>query len=170
MASPARSFWLVLSTARSSSDSAATLRRLSIECALAQEAVARGRKRWGEHFPCDPQFFAGLPGADAEADTRWELTSPWADPEFAAARTELFLSALALHKALVAAQARRIRGNLNVLVDDGIDGRVESITEQRIVVTGDWSASAGLILRPDAEVVVLTRAEYEHLAYGVDGD
>jgi hypothetical protein len=104
-------------TVRARAEAAATLRRLSIECALAQEAVARGRKRWGGHFPCDPAFFAAFPGADPEADARRELTSPWADPEFAAARTELLLSALALHKALIAAQARRIRGNLNVLID-----------------------------------------------------
>jgi len=107
----------IAAAVRARAEAQATLRSLSVECAMAQEAVARGRKQWREHFPCDPEFFAGLPGADAEADTRRELTSPWADPEFAAARTELFLSALALHKALIATQARRIKGNLNVLVD-----------------------------------------------------
>jgi hypothetical protein len=39
------------------------------------------------------------------------------DAEFAAARTELFLAALALHKALITAQAPRVSGNLNALVD-----------------------------------------------------
>ena len=96
-------------------DAAATLRRLTAECAAAQEAIARGHQRWGEHFPSGPEFF-GAP-ADGDADARRELTSPWADPEFAAARTELFLAALALHKAFIIAQARRIRGNLSVLVD-----------------------------------------------------
>jgi hypothetical protein len=96
-------------------DAAATLRRLTAECAAAQEAIARGRQRWGEHFPSGPEFFCAPP--DGDADARRELASPWADPEFAAARTELFLAALALHKALVIAQARRIRGNLNALVD-----------------------------------------------------
>ena len=100
---------------RARADAAATLRRLTAECAAAQEAIARGHQRWGEHFPSGPEFF-GAP-ADGDADARRELTAPWADPEFAAARTELFLAALALHKALIIAQARRIRGNLNALVD-----------------------------------------------------
>ncbi|MGH3209278.1 MAG: DEAD/DEAH box helicase, partial [Trebonia sp.] len=96
-------------------EAAATLRRLTGECAAAQEAIERGRQRWGEHFPAGPEFFCGP--ADGDADARRELASPWGDPEFAAARTELFLAALALHKALIIAQAHRIRGNLNALVD-----------------------------------------------------
>jgi hypothetical protein len=60
-------------------ESAGTLRRLTAECAAAQEVIARG------------------------------------DAEFAAARTELFLAALALHKALITAQAPRFSGNLNAL-------------------------------------------------------
>ena len=83
--------------------------------------IARGRQRWGEHFPEGPEFPARRRGeptrARGPAEARRELTAPWADPEFAAARTELFLAALALHKALVTAQARRVRGNLNALVD-----------------------------------------------------
>ena len=105
---------------RARAQSAAALRRLTAECAAAQAMIARGRQRWGEHFPEGP----GFPGAaerasdaGAAAEARRELTAPWADPEFAAARTELFLAALALHKALVTAQARRVRGNLNALVD-----------------------------------------------------
>ena len=104
---------------RTRAESAAALRRLTAECAAAQEVIARGRQRWGEHFPEGPGF-PGAGHADAAAGTaeaRRELTAPWADPEFAAARTELFLAALALHKALITAQARRVRGNLNALVD-----------------------------------------------------
>ena len=100
---------------RARAEAAATLRRLTLECAAAQEAIARGSQRWDEHFPLDPQFPGGP--ADGDAGAGRELTSPWADPEFAAARTELFLAALALHKALIIAQAHRVRGNLNALVD-----------------------------------------------------
>jgi hypothetical protein len=99
------------------SEAAATLRRLTAECAAAQEAIARGRQRWNEHFPSGPEFFGAPADGDAAAEARRELTAPWADPEFAAARAELFLAALALHKALITAQARRIRGNLSALVD-----------------------------------------------------
>jgi hypothetical protein len=109
---------------RTRAEAAATLRRLTAECAAAQEAIERGTQRWGEHFPSGPEF----PGAPAHGDAtdeargetaeaRRELAAPWADPEFAAARTELFLAALALHKALITAQARRVRRNLNALVD-----------------------------------------------------
>ncbi|HEY1665092.1 MAG TPA: ATP-binding protein [Trebonia sp.] len=101
---------------RARAEAAATLRRLTVQCAAAQEAIARGRERWDEHFPSDPEF-SEFSGGPADAGACRELTSPWADPEFAAARTELFLAALALHKALITAQAQRIRGNLNVLVD-----------------------------------------------------
>ena len=101
---------------RARAEAAAMLRQLTAECAAAQETIARGRERWAEHFPSDPEF-AEISGGPADAGACRELTSPWADPEFAAARTELFLAALALHKALIAAQAQRIRGNLNALVD-----------------------------------------------------
>jgi len=100
---------------RARAQAAAALRRLTAECAAAQEAIARGRQRWGKHFPEGPEFSSAQTDADAAA--RRELAAPWADPQFTAARTELFLAALALHKALVTAQARRFRGNLSVLVD-----------------------------------------------------
>jgi hypothetical protein len=102
-------------TVRARAEAVAALRRLTAECAAAQEAIARARERWGEHFPDGPGFSAAPSEAGAVADR--ELAAPWADEEFAAARTELFLAALALHKALIAAQARRIRRNLNALVD-----------------------------------------------------
>lgn len=102
---------------RARAQAAGALHRLTAECAAAQETIARGRQQWGEHFPEGPEFPGGQTGADAAAAARRELAAPWADPEFTAARTELFLAALALHKALVTAQARRVRGNLSVLVD-----------------------------------------------------
>jgi hypothetical protein len=46
-----------------------------------------------------------------------EKSAPWADEEFAAARTTLFLAALALHKAFIRAEAATIRRNLSPLMD-----------------------------------------------------
>jgi hypothetical protein len=46
-----------------------------------------------------------------------EKSSPWADEEFTAARTELFLAALGLHKAFLTATAPTVRGNLHALMD-----------------------------------------------------
>jgi hypothetical protein len=103
-------------TVRERAEAAAALRRLTVECAAAQEAIARGRERWGEHFPSGPELFADPPEAGRDAGALRGLTTPWADEEFAAARAELFSAALALHKALIAVQARRVRKNLNALV------------------------------------------------------
>jgi hypothetical protein len=94
---------------------AAALRRLSAECAVAREAASQGRRRWGDHFPSGPEFSAG-PAGSQDSEPR-NLSAPWADEEFAAARTELFLAALALHKAVIVAQSRRVRRNLSALAD-----------------------------------------------------
>jgi hypothetical protein len=53
--------------------------------------------------------------------------------------------------------------SLDVELDDGVDGQVESIAGGRVVVVGGWSDGAGLTLRPDCPVVVLTRATYNEL-------
>ncbi|MEU1286134.1 AAA domain-containing protein [Kitasatospora sp. NPDC005856] len=51
------------------------------------------------------------------ADHAQELGAPWADEAWSTARSDLFLRALDLHRALVANTAKRIRGNLQVLVE-----------------------------------------------------
>jgi hypothetical protein len=72
------------------------------------------------------QFAAAVHARAESAGTLRRLTAECAaaqeviargDAESAAARTELFLAALALHKALITAQAPRVSGNLNALVD-----------------------------------------------------
>lgn len=63
---------------------------------------------------------------------------------------------------MTAPQAPRYAA-LDVRLDDGVDGRVESVTADRVTVVGAWSTEAELILRPNSPVVVLTRAEYERL-------
>ncbi|MGW7442996.1 AAA domain-containing protein [Kitasatospora sp. NPDC054795] len=50
-------------------------------------------------------------------DHAQELGAPWADEAWSTARSDLFLRALDLHRALVANTAKRIRGNLQVLVE-----------------------------------------------------
>jgi hypothetical protein len=55
--------------------------------------------------------------AEPERIQRREKSAPRADAEFTAARTELFLAALTLHKALILAEADTFRQNLFVLMD-----------------------------------------------------
>ncbi|MFE4516120.1 AAA domain-containing protein [Kitasatospora sp. NPDC056783] len=50
-------------------------------------------------------------------DHAQELGAPWSDEAWSTARSDLFLRALDLHRALVANTAQRIRGNLQVLVE-----------------------------------------------------
>ncbi|MFE4258847.1 AAA domain-containing protein [Streptomyces sp. NPDC056883] len=50
-----------------------------------------------------------------EADQ--ELGSPWSDDVWSTARSDLFLRALDLHRAFVAGTAKRVRGNLQVLME-----------------------------------------------------
>ncbi|MDI2127053.1 DEAD/DEAH box helicase [Yinghuangia seranimata] len=68
----------------------------------------QARRRWPEHVP--PDEWAVLPESERE------LLAPWSDPEWAAARTRVFLAALDLHQCFVAANAATIRRNLNVLM------------------------------------------------------
>ncbi|WP_224283086.1 DEAD/DEAH box helicase, partial [Streptomyces sp. LS1784] len=50
-------------------------------------------------------------------DPEQELGAPWSDEAWSTARSDLFLRALDLHRALVANTTKRIRGNLQVLVE-----------------------------------------------------
>jgi len=88
--------------------------RLAPELGPTAEAVAAARARWGDHVPDGP--------AQAETEDpaliEWRETSePWADEEFAAARAEVFLSALELHKALITARVDVVEANLAALMD-----------------------------------------------------
>ncbi|MFE4632311.1 DEAD/DEAH box helicase [Streptomyces sp. NPDC056773] len=46
-----------------------------------------------------------------------ELGSPWSDEAWSTARSDLFLRALDLHRAFVAGAAKKVRGNLQVLIE-----------------------------------------------------
>jgi superfamily I DNA and/or RNA helicase len=87
---------------------------LDQEIQALNEQIDSAVRRWPGHVPTGPEY----------AETRLreliekrELSAPWADEEFTAARTELFLSALRLHQAFIRLESRTIRGNLSALMD-----------------------------------------------------
>ncbi|MFG2548891.1 DEAD/DEAH box helicase [Streptomyces sp. NPDC048581] len=85
------------------------LDRLRLARAAAAEArrlVEQARADWGEHVPGDWEQLD---------DTRRELSAPWSDEEFCAARTRVFLAALNLHRAFIVANTRTLRRNLLLL-------------------------------------------------------
>jgi hypothetical protein len=88
--------------------------RWDSQAAESQRAVDDARRRWGDHVPAGPEY---AETRRRDLIERRELSSPWTDEEFSRARTELFLAALALHKALILAEAPRIRANLSALMD-----------------------------------------------------
>ena len=90
------------------------LTRLGEEIDTLHNQIEEARRRWGPHLPAGPEFSAT---DKAELVERRERSSPWADEEFSSARTELFVAALRLHKAFVAAEAPTVRKNLSALMD-----------------------------------------------------
>ncbi|MFE9842035.1 DEAD/DEAH box helicase [Streptomyces goshikiensis] len=62
-------------------------------------------------LPSLPLGWAHLGEADQE------LGSPWSDEAWSTARSDLFLRALDLHRAFVAGTAKKVRGNLQVLME-----------------------------------------------------
>lgn len=79
-------------------------------CRNVEDAVGR----WDSHVPTGAGF---TETRDRELIGQREKSAPWADEAFARARTELFLAALALHKALVLGAAHEFRANLSALID-----------------------------------------------------
>ncbi|WP_460404249.1 DEAD/DEAH box helicase [Actinophytocola sediminis] len=55
-------------------------------------------------------------GEHREDDEKLQLSAPWADEEFTAARNQVFLASLRLHKAFLLNAERMIRGNLAVII------------------------------------------------------
>jgi len=88
--------------------------RLTHELEELRRQVRAARLRWGDHVPDGPEYAETI---EQEQIQRREKSAPWADAEFTAARTELFLAALALHKALILAEATTFRRNLSALMD-----------------------------------------------------
>jgi hypothetical protein len=106
---------------RKSAHARSEIVRLNAEAEAARQQIASAGDRWGQ-LPDGPEY------AEISQDEligERELSAPWADAEFTAARTELFIAALRLHKAFITAQATVIRRNLSALTDilDGGRGR-----------------------------------------------
>ncbi|HEY8981474.1 MAG TPA: hypothetical protein VIU15_18035 [Streptomyces sp.] len=114
------------------------LRRAREAASEARRRVARARAAWGAHVPenhpTEPESHPSeghlttleshpaVPTPKGHPDlTARELSSPWADEEFRAARTRVFLAALTLHRAFAAANARTLRLNLRPL-DEVLSG------------------------------------------------
>ncbi len=79
-----------------------------------EESVRSARALWGARVP-DPADFD--PDAERETVERRELSAPWADEEFAAARTRLFLEALRLHRAFLSAAGDVMLKNLQAAME-----------------------------------------------------
>jgi len=104
-----------LAAARRDEGNARSIRdRLTHELEELRRQVRAARLRWGDHVPDGPEYAEIV---EPERIQRREKSAPWADAEFTAARTELFLAALALHKALILAEAPTFRQNLSALTD-----------------------------------------------------
>jgi hypothetical protein len=85
----------------------------------AERIVAGARSRWGERVPDGPEY---AETEQPELIERRELSAPWADDEFSQARTRLFLTALALHKAFLLNAGPRLSRNLSAMMNI-LDGK-----------------------------------------------
>jgi hypothetical protein len=92
----------------------AAVAALASDMARLQEPITRARQRWGDQVPDGP---SQAETDDAALIEQREKSPAWADEEYTAARTELFLAALTLHKALIAAEAETFERNLGALMD-----------------------------------------------------
>ncbi|MFI2184267.1 DEAD/DEAH box helicase [Streptomyces sioyaensis] len=102
-------------------------RQVALASEAGQQVTHRRRQREAERLRLTEAYErwgASLPGEEWQArpDDRGameerELSAPWMDPEFAAARSELFLAALNLHRALLATSPDLMRKNLQAVMD-----------------------------------------------------
>lgn len=79
------------------------------ESAAEREKLVESKIQFGEFLP--------VPSAWQNEEESRELSSPWSDPVWNDARTKVFLEALRLHKAFIAANADRIRKSLHGAMD-----------------------------------------------------
>ncbi|WEB40617.1 AAA domain-containing protein [Streptomyces yunnanensis] len=79
-----------------------------------QRRLAAAKGRWGDCVP-GAEWRAALD--DRQAMETREQSAPWMDAAFAEARSELFLAALDLHRALLATAPERMRKNLQAVME-----------------------------------------------------
>lgn len=96
----------------------------------AQEKLYAAKSKLGPHFP--------IPNDWVKDEKARELSSPWADPEWNAARAKVFLEALQLHKAFVVANAGPMRKTLQGAMDV-LSGAVPD-NAPRDAVEAAWTA------------------------------
>ncbi|WP_311669704.1 DEAD/DEAH box helicase [Streptomyces chisholmiae] len=84
------------------------------ERAADERRLDAARERWGDRVP-GAEWRAPLDDRVA-METR-ERSAPWMDAAFAEARSELFLAALDLHRALLATAPERMRTNLRAVME-----------------------------------------------------
>jgi hypothetical protein len=84
----------------------ATLADMASRLGVMEHQVAEAVGRWGDAVPA--------PGTDGN---QRELSGPWTDPEWNAARTKVFLAALRLHQEFTGAEAKRMQQSLRAAVD-----------------------------------------------------
>lgn len=85
------------------------LERRNAEIQALSDELTAARRRWGRHIP---EFAITT---DPDLTVQREKSAPWGDEELARARTELFLAALQLHKAVILRTADRFWKNLNAM-------------------------------------------------------
>ncbi|MFD9568705.1 AAA domain-containing protein [Streptomyces sp. NPDC059982] len=98
-------------TVRRAQQAAVTARR-DLRSAVAElDARALELREAARTLPSLPLGWSHIDEADQE------LGSPWSDEAWSTARSDLFLRALDLHRAFVAGAAKKVRGNLQLLME-----------------------------------------------------
>jgi hypothetical protein len=92
------------------------VRRVSSALELRRQAAAARREELGKAEEYLREFFPMTATWEKEEEGR-EFSSPWSDPVWGEARTKVFLEALRLHKAFIAANAERMRKSLHGAMD-----------------------------------------------------
>jgi hypothetical protein len=107
------------------------LKTASEQLSEAARVVGAAREQLGAHF-VDQAFF------EREHADRHQL-SPWLDTSAHRARDNIFIAAVALHKAFIDAAARPLRHNLGALMDT-FSGRVLSGAEKEALLPDLWAS------------------------------
>jgi hypothetical protein len=145
----------------------AEVARLAAEMEPHAEAVDAARQRWSDHVPVGPSQNE----TEDPALIEWRETSaPWADEEYVNARTEAFIAAIELHKALIVARAEVFEANLAALMDL-ISGENSAVADQAAddQATGAQSAARLAAWQSFFLVVPVLQVPFEAAGTLLDG-